>query len=267
MGPEYPAYDAIIPAGVRYDPALRPNAKLLYGEIRALASRDGYCWATNAYFADLYGISQKTVSELIGTLVKRGHVWVETERDVRTNEVIRRQLWVSAAMYAAAKKAASNPKIGGGGALEPLVLQGAADAPIPKNRGRSPGKSGDPIPKNREDYIKSNSTRENIPPLSPEWERTAIEGSGLPDTVKQAVYSWVGYKREDKHDSYKPRGLQALLKKASQCSGQYGAMAVAGVIEESMASGYKGITWDRLRFQAPVERKAKVEERGQVNDW
>ena len=49
-----PGYYAIIPSDVRYDDSIPPNAKLLYGEISALIGAEGYCFASNDYFAELY---------------------------------------------------------------------------------------------------------------------------------------------------------------------------------------------------------------------
>ena len=59
---EHRSYYAIIPANVRYDQRLKPNTKLLYGEITALCNERGFCWAGNEYFADLYGVNKETIS-------------------------------------------------------------------------------------------------------------------------------------------------------------------------------------------------------------
>lgn len=78
---EQPSYYAVIPANVRYDETLTANAKLLYGEITALCQKEGYCWASNAYFAELYGVSNGTVSRWIGQLEAAGHISSEVIRD------------------------------------------------------------------------------------------------------------------------------------------------------------------------------------------
>ena len=77
---EKPNYYAIIPAEVRYS-NLKPNAKLLYGEITALSNKTGYCFASNNYFAELYGVSKNTVSRWIADLKSLGFITIEIERN------------------------------------------------------------------------------------------------------------------------------------------------------------------------------------------
>lgn len=88
---EKPNYYAIIPADVRYDKDLPPMAKLLYGEITCLTQKNGFCWATNAYFAELYGMSKDRISKLIGILEKKGYISVHIERNEK-NEVVKRYI-------------------------------------------------------------------------------------------------------------------------------------------------------------------------------
>jgi len=76
-----PNYYAIIPANVRYDNKLKDKAKLLYGEISALSNQTGYCWATNSYFAKLYGIAPESVSRLISNLAESGYISVYVDKD------------------------------------------------------------------------------------------------------------------------------------------------------------------------------------------
>lgn len=72
-----PSYYANIPATVRYDKSLPANAKLLYGEITALCNKEGFCWASNQYFAELYGASPRTVREWVSKLAQQGYIRVE----------------------------------------------------------------------------------------------------------------------------------------------------------------------------------------------
>lgn len=73
---EKPNYYAVIPATVRYDKRLKPNAKLLYGEITSLCNKEGFCWASNKYFADLYEVNEDTISKWISQLDKLEYVKV-----------------------------------------------------------------------------------------------------------------------------------------------------------------------------------------------
>ena len=92
--PKYPGYTAILPPRVRYDKELPPNAKLLYAEISAMADVTGFCWASNRYLAALFGVSKRTVTELIARLQERGYVQTEVLRDEK-NAVQERRLFVT----------------------------------------------------------------------------------------------------------------------------------------------------------------------------
>ena len=89
-----PNYYAITPAEVRYDNNLKPNEKLLYGEITALTNKKGYCWATNKYFADLYGVKKNTVSKWMSNLEKNGYIKRKMERD-ENKKVTKRLVYIS----------------------------------------------------------------------------------------------------------------------------------------------------------------------------
>ena len=88
-----PSYYAIIPSEVRYS-NLKPNAKLLYGEITALSGKLGYCYATNNYFADLYGVSKNTISSWISDLKKLGFITVIVERNAN-KQIIKRCIGIT----------------------------------------------------------------------------------------------------------------------------------------------------------------------------
>lgn len=92
---ESPNYYAIIPANVRYDDLLCANAKLLYGEITALCSKEGYCWAGNDYFAKKYKTTKKTISRWINSLKDRGYIKVRITYKENTKEVDKRLIIIS----------------------------------------------------------------------------------------------------------------------------------------------------------------------------
>ena len=89
---EKPNYYAIIPAKVRYS-NLKPNAKLLYGEITALSGKTGYCFASNNYFAELYNVNKNTISRWISDLKRLGFITIVIERDSK-NQIIKRCLGI-----------------------------------------------------------------------------------------------------------------------------------------------------------------------------
>ena len=90
---EQPNYYAIIPATVRYDTNLKYAEKLLYGEITALANKNGYCYAQNKYFANLYNVSIESVSRWISNLQKFGFIQIKVNRN-ENKEVISRYIYI-----------------------------------------------------------------------------------------------------------------------------------------------------------------------------
>ena len=79
-GRDKKSYYAIIPADVRYDKSLPANAKLLYGEITALCNQEGFCWASNSYFASLYCKDVRTVKRWISQLIEQGYIRSEIDK-------------------------------------------------------------------------------------------------------------------------------------------------------------------------------------------
>ena len=86
-------YYAIIPSTVRYDLDLKPSEKLLYGEVTALANKNGYCFAQNKYFSELYNVSNGTVSKWFSHLQKLGYINIEIKRNEK-KEIVSRHIYI-----------------------------------------------------------------------------------------------------------------------------------------------------------------------------
>lgn len=85
-------YYAIIPANVRYDEEITPNAKLLYAEITSLCNEKGYCWANNEYFANLYNVSKISISKWISQLEQNGYIETEIIYKEGTKQILNRYI-------------------------------------------------------------------------------------------------------------------------------------------------------------------------------
>lgn len=95
-----PSYYAIVPANVRYDDRLSANAKLLYGEITALANRDGYCFATNAYFAEQYQMKERSIIRMISQLNDLGYINVRITGSPTEGRAFGRRIYIDASAAA-----------------------------------------------------------------------------------------------------------------------------------------------------------------------
>jgi hypothetical protein len=84
-----PNYYAVIPANVRYDKSITPNAKLLYAEITALCNMNGKCCASTSYFCKLYEVSRVSIQKWLKLLeeknyIKRLLVYKEGSKEIET---------------------------------------------------------------------------------------------------------------------------------------------------------------------------------------
>lgn len=89
---DFKGYYSVIPANVRYDKDLTPNSKLLYAEITSLCNEYGYCWASNSYFANLYGVTTVSISKWIKSLAEKGYIETEIEYKKDSKEILNRYI-------------------------------------------------------------------------------------------------------------------------------------------------------------------------------
>ena len=74
--------------------------RLLLIHIISLCKKNGYCWATNRYFCDIYNVTQVTISKRISNLVTFGYIKTEydnkgtnnSKRIIKLSEVLNLKL-------------------------------------------------------------------------------------------------------------------------------------------------------------------------------
>jgi hypothetical protein len=49
----------------------------MYGEITAMSAKEGYCWASNKYFASLYGVDKRTITRWVTNLKDCGFISID----------------------------------------------------------------------------------------------------------------------------------------------------------------------------------------------
>lgn len=86
-----PSFFAILPATVRYDENLSSSEKLFYAEITAMSEKEGYCWASNGYFARLYNVTNSTISSWVKGLKDKGHIIVKYQREGK--QIVKREIY------------------------------------------------------------------------------------------------------------------------------------------------------------------------------
>lgn len=75
----------------------------------------------------------------------------------------------------------------------------------------------------------------------------------IPDPLKSKMVEWIAYKTERK-ETYKEVGMKSLLRQIENNQINHGYQAVCDLIDDSMANGWKGIIFDRLKQKSPPKR-------------
>lgn len=231
MNDTKPGYYAVIPAEVRYDTRLPANAKLLYGEISALIGADGFCYASNQYFSELYGMAEETISRLIAKLEKTGHILRQLIRD-DSGQVTQRRLY-----------------------LRVSVPDGQ---PLDENVNTSPQKNQEGIDEKVKDTnlsitnIEKENKKEKAKALTDEelrqifvgWISTVGEGVWKRQDKNQVYFALMGF-YESRHDRKKEparskAAVSALTNRLARYSGGDPAIMI-DMLERATTAGWKSV--------------------------
>lgn len=88
-------YYVVIHAQVLHDNRLTPLARLIYGEIAALANIHGFAWISNGKLANKYQVSIKTISISISKLQELGYIQSQLTYKENSKEVEQRNIYIN----------------------------------------------------------------------------------------------------------------------------------------------------------------------------
>lgn len=91
----------ILPNSILGDNRLTFLERLVLIVIISLSKKEVYCWATNEYFKNLFGVSKQTISKSISSLSKYGYIVLKYDKKGKNNSkrVIRRSIKESDIRY------------------------------------------------------------------------------------------------------------------------------------------------------------------------
>ena len=91
-------YYSIIPATVLFNADLKQNEKLLYAIITILSNKEGYCFASNAYLANLLDAKPHTISKWVSHLKEFGFLCLDMIKNEK-GEIIQRRIYPNDTPY------------------------------------------------------------------------------------------------------------------------------------------------------------------------
>ena len=230
---ERPGYYGILPANIRYDKNLKPMEKIMYSELTALSNKNGYCNATNSYFAELYEVSKNTVSLWISDLEKAGYIKTKLIYEPGTKNIKERRIYIA------------NPITKNDDTYHEKEVD-----PITKN-------DDTPITKNREDNNTSiNNTRlilkEKYKKEKPELIYF-IASQGISKEYEEKLLEFLEYRRKIKKPIKTIRAINCILNEFRNT----GEKHAISCIDFAMDREYIGVKADYIKISKA--QKAEVE--------
>lgn len=105
-----------------------------------------------------------------------------------------------------------------------------------------------------EDKEKEKKKKKNVKEDSPTLFHRLIGEYTMTEALKAKMLEWITYKTERK-EGYKETGLKSLLRQVENKAMEYGEPAIMDLIDLCMASGWKGIIFEKLGKAQPIPRQ------------
>lgn len=229
---ERPGYYGILPASIRYDKNLKPMEKIMYSELTALSNKNGYCNATNSYFAELYEVSKNTVSLWISDLEKAGYIKTKLMYEAGTKNIKERRIYIS------------DPITKNNDTYHEKEVD-----PITKN-------NDTPITKNRED---NNTSINNTRLILKENKKEKIElvafitSQGISKEYKEKLLEFLEYRKKIKKPIKTVRAINCILNEFKNT----GEKHAISCIDFAMDREYIGVKADYIKISKA--QKAEIE--------
>ena len=241
---ENPNYYGILPAFVRYSKDVCANAKLLYTELTALTNKEGYCYANNGYFAELYGVSEKSISNWIKELNTAGFIRSEVTKN--SNGTYRKIFLTDGNNFLTGQKKTS---IG----CEKKSSNGLEENFYPKEYYNNNTIN---INNNKEstDLKKSASTSKKEKQTNYDYTFPI----NFDDELKTTFETFLKYKIEKKKAYKGNTSVQLLINQISKYVDFYDAKLLNELILVCMANNWDGIIFDKLPKMQDERNKYKT---------
>ena len=176
--------------------------------ISSLSAKTGYCYATNGFLAQQFKTTTSTISKKITKLKELGYIQVDYE--MQGKEIKQRNI-----------------------VLLDLTI------PIVENDNTPCRKQQYPLVENDKEnniiYNNINNKKENIKEKSDYFDNQELNN---------AFIEWLEYKKE-KHQSYKEKGLTALINKINKDLKEYSIDDIIDGIHNSIANNYQGLFYKK----------------------